>query len=45
MTTDRTGLSAVENAVGNVVENAEREGLGVKLDEYSAWYNFVFPVF
>jgi large subunit ribosomal protein L31 len=25
------------------VENPVREGLGVKLDEYNAWYNSVFP--
>jgi hypothetical protein len=37
MTTDRIG----ENGIG---ESADLEGLGPKLDEYSAWYNFVFPV-
>jgi|SRR5687768_4317718 len=36
MTTDRTGEGGIE-------ESADLEGLGVKLDEYSAWYNFAFP--
>src|SRR5688500_6293481 len=36
MTTDRAGE-------GGIGESADLEGLGVKLDEYNAWYNFAFP--
>jgi large subunit ribosomal protein L31 len=49
MTTERTGTveggvdGAVAGAVDDTAENAVLEGLGVKPDEYSAWYNSVFP--
>ena len=43
MTTERTGESGVEGGVEGAVENAVLEGLGVKRDEYNAWYNSVFP--
>ena len=43
MTTERIGDAKTgESGIG---ENPELEGLGAKLDEYSAWYNFVFSVF
>jgi hypothetical protein len=38
MTTERFG----ETRTG-FWESADSEGLGAKPDEYSAWYNFVFP--
>jgi len=40
MTIDRIGATGI----GAIGESADLEGLGAKLDEYSAWYNFVFPV-
>jgi large subunit ribosomal protein L31 len=42
MMTEKTGAGGA-GEVEDVVEKPDGEGLGVKLDEYSAWYNSVFP--
>ena len=47
MMTEKSGAGVgggVGEAAENAVESSLWEGLGAKLDEYSAWYNFVFPV-
>jgi hypothetical protein len=42
---ESVGESVGESTGESAGETAEWEGLGVRLDEYSAWYKSVFPVF